>query len=99
MKNAVKAYFRVPFTMIVWVMETYAKNRATSQAFMTSPRAALALKIALAITVVAWIYIGITATDEDGKRLTDTLKSLWSDTMQLNEDKKALNLEMEGPAK
>lgn len=99
MKNAVKAYFRVPFSMIVWVMETYAKNRAAVQVFMRTPRAAFIFKVALALTVAGWIYIGVTASDEDGQRLTDTLKGFWSDTMQLNEDKKALNQEMEGPAK
>ena len=86
MKNGLIAYLRVPFTMIVWVMETYEKNRARVKVFMMGPRVASAFKIGLLLTAIIWVVIGVTATDEDGQRLTDTLKTFWSENIQSNDD-------------
>ena len=86
-----KAYLRVPFSMIVWVMETYAKNRDRFRAFMAKPRVSLAFKVMLALTVLAWIVIGFTANEEQGQRLTDALQGIWTDTQDLNAEKKRLD--------
>ena len=40
-----KAYLRVPFVMIVWVMETYTKNRDSFRTFMAKPRVSTAFKV------------------------------------------------------
>ena len=68
--EGLKAYLRVPFSMIVWVMETYANNRARVKDFMSQSKPADFFKIAIAITVLAWIVIGLSAKEEDGQRLT-----------------------------
>lgn len=86
-----KAYLRVPFSMIVWVMETYAKNRDRLRAFMAKPRVSLAFKVLLAFTILAWVVIGFTATEEQGSRLTDALQGVWTDTQDLNAEKKRLD--------
>lgn len=89
--NGLKAYLRVPFVMIVWVMETYAKNRERLRAFLAQPRVAGTLKWAIVLTAVVWLVVGFMASDEDRGRLTETLKAFWTDTQELNAEKKRLN--------
>ena len=72
-------------------METYAKNRDRFRAFMAKPRVSLAFKIMLAFTVLAWIIIGFTASEEEGSRLTDAMQGFWSDAQDLNAEKKRLD--------
>lgn len=84
----VKAYLRVPFVVIVWFMETYARNRAKVKALMASPSATSLLAVAILLTIGAWIMIGMNAKDEDKTRLTDTVKGLITDTRALSEEKK-----------
>jgi len=86
-----KAYLRVPFSMIVWVMETYAKNRDRIRTFMAKPRVATAFKVMLALTALAWIIIGLTANEEQGRRLTDAMQGFWTDAQDLNAEKKRLD--------
>ena len=94
--SGLKAYFRVPFVMIVWVMETYAKNRDRFRTFMAKPRVATAFKVMLALTAAAWIIIGLMAKEEDRGLLTDAVQGLWSDAQDLNAQKKLLNQEAAG---
>ena len=95
--NGVKAYFRVPFVMIVWVMETYTKNRAQFKTFLAKPRVALAFKVALALTAVAWLSVALMANQKDGERLTDAVKGIVNDAQSLNDQKKQMNLQKERP--
>ncbi|PHS78727.1 MAG: hypothetical protein COB59_05600 [Rhodospirillaceae bacterium] len=102
LKTGLKNYFRVPFVMIVWVMETYTKNRESVREFMAKPRIASAFKVVLTLTALAWVIVAWQASEEDGSRLTDAMKGFWSDAQDLNDQKKQLNLEKEqaigGPA-
>lgn len=95
MPTGLKNYFRVPFVMIVWVMETYTKNRESFRGFMAKPQIARAFKIILILTALAWVTIAWQANEKDGSRLTDALKGFWTDAQDLNEQKKQLNLEKE----
>lgn len=96
--EGLKSYLRTPFVMIVWVMETYGKNRDRLRAFMDKPRVSLAFKVMLALTVVVWLVIGFTASEEYRHRLTDAVQGLWSEAQDLNEQKKQLNLQKEQQA-
>ena len=70
-----KAYFRVPASMIVWVMETFAANRARLAHFISKPRVAGLLKGLFVVTLVAWLAIAFFIADEDaGRRFTEALK-------------------------
>lgn len=87
--SGLKAYFRAPFVMIVWVMETYSKNRERLKAFMAQPRTAKIFKGAIVLTALVWVVIALIANDQQGQRLTDAMKSFWSETQSLSEDRKA----------
>ena len=70
-----KAYFRVPASMIVWVMETFAANRARLAAFIAQPKVATALKVLFIGTLLIWLAIAFfVADDEAGRRFTDWFK-------------------------
>ena len=86
-----KAYLRVPFVMIVWVMETYTKNRDSFRAFMAKPRVSMAFKVMLALTALAWVIIGFSANEEQSGRLTNAMQGFWSDAQDLNAEKKRLD--------
>jgi len=75
-----KAYLRVPFVMIVWVMETYRLNRQRSKAFTARERIAKALKAVAVVTTIVWLAIAVLAKPDSGQRLTDAVQGLWSDT-------------------
>ncbi|MEJ2027161.1 MAG: hypothetical protein P8X52_06855 [Limibacillus sp.] len=70
-----KAYFRVPASMIVWVMETFAANRARLASFVGQPRVASFLKGLFCITLIVWLAIAFLIADEDaGHRFTEAVK-------------------------
>lgn len=88
--EGLKSYLRAPFAAIVWVMETYSKNRERLRVFMAQPRTARIFKMAIVVTALAWIVIALMANEEQGQRLTDALKGFWSETQSLSEERKAL---------
>ena len=88
--EGLKNYLRTPFVMIVWVMETYAKNRARLKVFMADPRVAKTFKIAVVVTTFVWLAVAYMSNPEQGQRLTDTVQEFWSDTKDLSEQRKAL---------
>ena len=88
--EGLKNYLRTPFVMIVWVMETYAKNRARLKVFMAEPRVAKTFKIAVVATTFVWLAIAFMANPEHGQRLTDAVKNFWTETQNLSEQRKAL---------
>ncbi len=70
-----KAYFRVPASFIVWIMETFAANRARLANFISKPRVAALLKGLFVVTLLAWLAIAFFVADEDaGRRFTEALK-------------------------
>ncbi len=83
-----KAYLRVPFVMIVWVMETYTKNRDRFKAFMADSRVRHFYMGLLLVTAVAWGSISFMASEEDSSLLSDAVKGAWSDTQKLSEERK-----------
>ncbi|MDH3335919.1 MAG: hypothetical protein OEL50_04670 [Rhodospirillaceae bacterium] len=85
------SYLRQPFVFIVWVMETYAINTARLRIFMSKPTVAKVFKLAITLTVVTWIFVGLMANEEDRSRLTDTLKGFWGEVQDINEQKKLQN--------
>lgn len=89
--NGLKNYLRVPFVMIVWVMETYTKNRERLTHFLAQPRVATTLKWTIVLTMLVWVVVGLMASEEDRGRLTDALKGFWSEAQDINEQKKQLN--------
>lgn len=71
-------YLRQPFRMIVWFMETFAKNRERMKTFMAQNRVASIFKTAVVATFVLWIGIfAFLASKEEGDRFTCAVKSLW----------------------
>ena len=79
MPQWLKSYLRQPFVMIVWFMETYAKNTARLRILMTKPGAIKAFKIAIMFTMLVWIVVGVMASDEDRGRLTETIRTTWGE--------------------
>lgn len=77
LKSWVIAYLRQPFRLIVWFMETFAKNRARLKEFMARPRVVSAFKSVVTVTLFVWIAVFILiATHEDNDRFTCAVKSL-----------------------
>ncbi|OEJ67008.1 hypothetical protein [Magnetovibrio blakemorei] len=87
--EVVKNYLRVPFIIIVWMMETYSKNRQRLRTFMAQPGTKTAFKWAITVTALAWIVIAFMARDEHGQRLNDALIGVWGDTQTLIEEREA----------
>ena len=88
--EGLKNYLRTPFVMIVWVMETYTKNRTRLKAFMAEPRVAKTFKIAVVVTTFVWLAVAFMASPDYSQRLTETVKEFWADTKDLPAQRKAL---------
>ncbi|MBL4748209.1 MAG: hypothetical protein JKY17_05400 [Magnetovibrio sp.] len=88
--QGLKSYLRAPFVVIVWVMETYTKNRARLKAVMARPRVSFAFKMLLVLTAVIWITVAILANGKQGGRLTDAVKGILSDAKNVSAERKAL---------
>lgn len=86
--EGLKSYLRVPFVMIVWFMETYAKNTTRVRIFMAKPDVIKVFKLAIAFTMLAWIVIGVMASDEDRGRLTEKIRTTWGEVQDINQQKK-----------
>jgi len=95
MPEGLKNYLRTPFVMIVWVMETYAKNRIRLKAFMAQPRVSKTFKIAVVVTTLVWLAVAFMASPEYCQRLTDAVQDFWADTKDLSEQRKALHSDQE----
>lgn len=87
--EGLKAYLRVPFVMIVWVMETYTGNRDRMRGFLALPRARVGFKVMLAGTLAAWFVVALMSDKDQGDRLSDALKDTWSETKTLSDERKA----------
>ena len=88
--EAVKAYLRVPFTVIVWMMETYSKNRLRLRIYMAQSRTKTMFKWAITVTMLAWIVIALIAREDQGQRLNDAIQGGWADTQSLFDERKTL---------
>jgi hypothetical protein len=80
LKTWLIAYLRQPFHMIVWVMETFAKNRKRLAAFLARDKVASVFKIVVVGTFFVWLGVfAFLSTREDGDRFACAAKSLWPD--------------------
>ncbi len=71
-------YFRQPFVMIVWFMETFAKNRDRVKATLARQSVSKIIKTVAIVTFFGWLMIAaFLSNSEDGDRLTCAAKSLW----------------------
>lgn len=71
-------YLRQPFRLIVWFMETFAKNRERVGAFLARGRVAAVFKTAVILTFALWIGIfAFLASKDEGDRFSCAVKSLW----------------------
>ncbi|MBO6521257.1 MAG: hypothetical protein JJ900_10075 [Rhodospirillales bacterium] len=83
-KNKIKkwiiAYLRQPIHMIVWVMETFAKNRKRLANFTTREKVAGTIKTLVVATFFIWLGVfAFLSTQEEGDRFTCAVKSMWPD--------------------
>jgi hypothetical protein len=80
LKSWLIAYLRQPFHMIVWVMETFAKNRKRLAAFLAREKVAKVFKAVVVATFFVWLGVfAFLSTREEGDRFTCAAKSLWPD--------------------
>ena len=93
--TAVKEFYAVPFRVFAFFMGYFIRNRNRAKAFMAKPRAKALFQGAIALTIAAWVVIGLSAAPEERSRLTDAVMGLWSDTQTLAEEKKRLDAERE----
>jgi len=78
-KKWLVAYLRQPFHLIVWVMETFAKNRKRVNAFMAREGVRRVFKTIVVATFFVWLAVfAFLATREDGNRFGCAVKSLIS---------------------
>ena len=71
-------YFRQPFRLIVWFMETFARNRERLKEFASRKGVAATFKSEFILTFFVWLGIfAFLSTDEAGDRFTCVAKSLW----------------------
>jgi hypothetical protein len=74
------AYLRQPFHMIVWVMETFAKNRKRVAAFMAREGVVRVFKTVVIATFFIWLAVfAFLSSREEGNRFGCAVKSLMSD--------------------
>ncbi|WNJ99329.1 hypothetical protein L2D14_15840 [Thalassospiraceae bacterium LMO-JJ14] len=80
LKSWLIAYLRQPFNMIVWVMETFAKNRKRLAVFLAREKVASVFKAVVVATFFVWLGVfAFLSSSEEGDRFTCALKSLWPD--------------------
>lgn len=71
-------YFRQPFRLIVWFMETFAGNRERLKQFAARQGVAATIRSVVIITFFVWLGIfAFLSTEEAGDRFTCAAKSLW----------------------
>jgi len=85
------AYLRVPFVFIVWMMETFTKNRNRIKEYLARPRVSFAFKVMLAMTALAWVTIAIVASEDSQSRLSNAIKGLWSEVQDISEQRKKIH--------
>lgn len=74
------AYLRQPINMIVWVMETFSKNRKRLAAFLARDKVASVFKTMVLVTFFVWLGVfAFLSTREEGDRFTCAVKSMWPD--------------------
>jgi len=71
---------RMPFRVIVAVMENFSRTRRRIRDFVSRPRIASTLKFGVMLTLLVWIVIALFTIGEEDNRLTDAVNELWSTT-------------------
>jgi len=79
LKNYLTAPWRVLGRVLVWLMNTFNANRSWLAGRMARPWARAVYQWAVFATFIAWIVIWTFGDDEYRNRLTETVKTLWSD--------------------
>ena len=69
---------RMPFRVIVAVMENFSRTRKRIRDFVSQPRIASTLKFGMMLTLLVWIVIALFTMGEEDNRLTDAVNNLWS---------------------
>ena len=69
---------RMPFRVIVAVMENFSRTRKRIRDFVSQPRIASTLKFGMLLTLLVWIVIALFTMGEEDNRLTDAVNDLWS---------------------
>ena len=69
---------RMPFRVIVAVMENFSRTRKRVREFVSRPRIASTLKYAMMLTLLAWLVIALIFKGEEDNRLTEAVNDLWS---------------------
>ena len=69
---------RMPFRVIVAVMENFSRNRKRVRDFVRRPGIANTLKYAMMLTLLAWLVIALIFKGEEDNRLTEAVNNLWS---------------------
>ena len=73
-------YLRQPFKMIVWFMETFAKNRKRLNELLARPGVGKVFRTVVLATFFGWLAVfALFASQEEGDRFTCAVKSLWPD--------------------
>jgi len=71
---------RMPFRVIVAVMENFSRTRKRIRDFISRPRIASALKFGMLLTLLVWLVIALIYMGEEDNRLADEVNNLWSNT-------------------
>ena len=75
-----KEIYLMPFHALAVATRVFLRNRSLSKGLTRKPRVAMFLRYAMLATLVIWLAIAAFTRDNDDGRLTDAIKSLWSDT-------------------
>ena len=71
---------RMPFRVIVAVMENFSRNRRRVRDFVRQPRIANTLKYGMMLTLLVWLVIALIFKGDEDNRLTEAVNNLWSTT-------------------
>jgi len=71
---------RMPFRVIVAVMENFSRTRKRIRDFVSQPRIANTLKYGMMLTLLVWLVIALIFKGEEDNRLSEAVNNLWSTT-------------------
>jgi Flp pilus assembly pilin Flp len=75
---SLKEIYLMPFNALAAAIRFFLKNRGRTKALVRRPNVALIVRYGMLATLLVWLLIAALTRDEDGNRLTDAIKTLWS---------------------
>lgn len=75
---SLKEIYLMPFNALAAAIRFFLKNRNRTKALIRRPNVAAIVKYGMLATLVIWLAIALLTKDEDGNRLTEAVKALWS---------------------